>query len=146
MSLEKLNIPPSKKTPGISLDPEGLIEIKGRSMYVDWSEVYKQIEIWIDEYLCVPADLTRVDICLEYFNEINLYFYISLLKKIESVESKNKKFIINWYYEEGDEEILEKGENISNILDIPFNLIKIHDPLVPEFDLTNWRHPQEIQI
>jgi hypothetical protein len=38
---------------------------------------------------------------------------------------KHKKFIINWYYEEGDEDILERGEYFSSILDVPVNIIKI---------------------
>jgi hypothetical protein len=33
--------------------------------------------------------------------------------------------MINWYYEEGDEDILEKGENISSVLDVTFNFIMI---------------------
>jgi hypothetical protein len=44
----------------------------------------------------------------------------------------NKKYSVNWYYEEGDEDILEKGEDISSALDIPFNFIMISDPLLPE--------------
>jgi hypothetical protein len=141
-----VNILASKSTPEISLDPEGIIVIKGRSMKVDWSEFYEQVDVWIDEYILNPADLTHVDIYLEYFDEINLYFFISLLKKIESVSLKNKKYIINWRYDEGDEDILEKGENISFILEVPFNFIKIDDPLIPEYDLINWEYPQRMNI
>jgi hypothetical protein len=71
---------------------------------------------------------------LEYFNEINLKVYYSILKKIGFVASKNKKYVINWYYEEGDEDILEKGEKISTVLDIPFNFIMIDDPLIEATD------------
>jgi hypothetical protein len=121
----------TKKTPEIILNPEGMIKIKGRSMNGDMTDLSRQMEIWVDEYFCDPAELTCVDIYLEYFNEVNLYVYISLLKKIKAIELKNKKYIINWYYEEGDEDILEKGENISFILNIPFNFIKIDDPSFP---------------
>jgi hypothetical protein len=51
----------------------------------------------------------------------------------------NKKYSINWYYEEGDEDILEKGEDISSALNIPFNFIMISDPLLPESDSLRWR-------
>jgi hypothetical protein len=142
MLLKILHISASKKTPEIILNPDGIIRIKGRSMNGDWTKFSNQIEDWIAEYICDPADLTCVDIYLEYFNEINLYVYISLLKKIETVKLKNKKFIINWYYEEGDDVILEKGENISFILDIPFNFIIIHDPSINEYDIEHWEHPQ----
>jgi hypothetical protein len=103
----------------------------------NFAEFSEQIEEWIDEYINNPAELTCVDVCLEYFNEINLHIYYSLLKKIESIKLKNKKFVINWYYEEGDEDILEEGEKISIALDIPFNFIMIDDPMIPELDSSN---------
>ena len=126
------NISATKCTPAISFNPEGIIKIKGRSMSGNVTEFSKQVEDWVDEYICDPADLTCVDFFMEYLDGINLKIYISLLKKITSISLKNKKYIINWYYEEGDEDILERGECISLVLDIPFNFIKICDPLMPE--------------
>ena len=127
--LEK-TISSTKYTPEIRLNPDGIIQITGRSMNGKITEITEQIETWIDEYITNPPELTRVDFNLEYFDEINLKIYYSLLKKIESLKSKNKKYIINWYYEEGDEDILEKGEKISIVLDIPFNFIMIGDPVL----------------
>jgi hypothetical protein len=120
----------TKGTPEISLDPDGTIKIIGRSMLENAAEFSEQTEDWINEYICNPAELTSVDIYLEYFNIINFKNYYSLLKKIGSVALKNKKFIINWYYEEGDEDILEKGEYISTALNMPFNFVMVHDPLM----------------
>jgi hypothetical protein len=45
------------------------------------------------------------------------------LQKITYVALKNKKFIVNWYYEDGDEDILERGEYFASVLDVPINLI-----------------------
>ena len=118
-------ISPTNNTPEVILDPKGTIKLRGRSMSGNVSEFFKQIEDWVDEYICDPADLTCVDIYLEYVNTNDLKIYISLLKKITSISLKNKKYIINWYYEEGDEDILEKGECISSVMAIPFNFIKI---------------------
>jgi hypothetical protein len=66
---------------------------------------------------------------MEYFNGINSMIFNSLLKKISDIKLKDKKFIINWYYEEDDEDILAQGENISSVLDIPINLIKISESI-----------------
>jgi len=82
--------------------------------------------------MCNPAELTTVDISFEYFNIVNFKIYFNLLNKIGSLRLINKKYSVNWYYEEGDEDILEKGEDISSALDIPFNFIMISDPLLPE--------------
>jgi hypothetical protein len=127
MSVKELQILPTKHTPEISLNPEGIIKIRGRSMNGNVTEFYKPIENWIDPYICNSADLTGSDFCLEYSNCINSMIFIFLLKKFTYIKLKNKKFIINWYYEEGDEDILEQGEYISSILDVFFNFIMKSD-------------------
>jgi hypothetical protein len=105
-----------------------MIIIVGRSMFADVNDFTKQVEVWIEEYICDPADITCVDFHLEYLSTNNQKFYITLLRNIEPIKLKNKKYIINWYYEEGDEDILEKGEYISSVVQIPLNFIIIIDP------------------
>lgn len=123
MLLMMKNIAPTNNTPGVFLDPDGTIIIKGRSMNKNAAEFYKQIESWIDIYVHNPPDMTCVDIYFEYFNDVNSTIFNSLLKKISNVKLKNKELVINWYYEEDDDDILAQGENISSVLDIPINLI-----------------------
>jgi hypothetical protein len=123
MLLIRKNISPTENTPKVVLDPDGIIMIKGRSMNKNAAEFYKQIEEWINIYVCNPADLTRVDICFEYFNGANSMIFTSLLRKITEVKLKDKQVVINWYYEEDDDDILAQGENISSVLNIPVNLI-----------------------
>jgi hypothetical protein len=127
MFLSSKNIAPTESTPEVILDPDGVIIIKGRSMNNNAAEFYRQIENWIDVYICNPADFTRVDICLEYFNGINSVIFNSLIRKISDIKLKDKEFVINWYYEEDDEDILAQGENISSVLNIPINLIMTSD-------------------
>ena len=104
----------TKSTPEIILNPEGIIIIRGRSMNGSINELAGDIEEWIDKYITNPAEITYVDFCLEYFNKANSRVIISLLRKIESLALLNKKYVINWFYEEGDEDILEKGEYLSS--------------------------------
>jgi hypothetical protein len=122
--LEK-KIPPTKNSPEIILGPDGIIKIRGRSISENVTEFFKPIGAWIDEYIQNPADLTCVDIKLEYFNSASAKIFIQLLQKLTYVKLKNKKVIYNWYYEDGDEDILERGEYFSSVLDVPFNFIKL---------------------
>jgi len=62
---------------------------------------------------------------LEYCNSASAKVLIHMLQKITYVSLQNKKYIFNWYYEEGDDDILERGEYFAAILDVPFNFIKI---------------------
>jgi len=137
MLLKGKNISSTHNTPAVMLDPEGMIRISGRSMIQDITVISKPIETWIDQYLHNPADLTCIDFYLEYINTTNVKFYISLLARIESLRLKDKKYTINWYYDEGDEDIIEKGEYISSVVEIPFNFIVIADPLISDCNPTD---------
>ncbi len=123
--MEELRISPTKNTPEIILNPEGTIRIKGRSIHENVTEFFEPIEDWISEYITVPADVTSVDLNLEYFNSASAKVFIHILQKITYVTLKHKKFIFNWYYEEGDDDILERGEYFASVLDVRFNFIKL---------------------
>ena len=120
-----LRIAPTKNTPEIILNPEGINKIRGRSIHENVTDFFAPVEDWISDYILAPAEVTYVDLNLEYFNSASAKVLIHLLQKITYVSLKHKKFIFNWYYEDGDEDILERGEYFSSILDVPFNFIKI---------------------
>lgn len=123
----------TESAPEIIMNPDGIITIRGRSMNGNINELKGQIDDWIDKYMCSPAEVTYVNFCLEYFNKVNSGVFRSLLKKIGSLSEINKKFIINWYFEEGDEDILEKGEYLSAVVNIPFNFIEVYDAFMPGY-------------
>ena len=81
MNIVSKKIESTKNTPEITLNPEGFISIKGRSMNVNMTEFFKQIEEWIDLYISEPAEETSFDIYLEYLDTTNLNFYILLCLK-----------------------------------------------------------------
>ena len=123
--MEELRISPTKNTPEIILNPEGIIRIKGRSIHENVTDFFEPVEDWISEYIKAPSEITSVDMNLEYFNSASAKVFIHILQKITYVTLKHKKFIFNWYYEDGDEDILERGEYFASILDVKFNFIKL---------------------
>lgn len=123
--MEELKIAPTKNTPEIFLNPDGVLLIKGRSIHENVTDFFEPIEAWISEYIKAPAEVTCVDLNLEYFNSASAKVFIHILQKITYVTLKHKKFIFNWYYEDGDDDILERGEYFASVLDVRFNLIKL---------------------
>ena len=123
--MEELRISPTKNTPEIILNPQGIIRIKGRSIHENVTDFFEPVEDWISEYITVPAEITSVDMNLEYFNSASAKVFIHILQKVTYVTLKHKKFVFNWYYEEGDEDILERGEYFAAVLDVRFNFIKL---------------------
>jgi hypothetical protein len=122
--MQGTKILPTKNSPEIIMTPDGIIKIRGRSIHENVTDFFKPVHQWIDEYIKDPADLTCVDMMLEYFNSASAKVFIQLLQKLTYVKLKNKKLIFNWYYEDGDEDIFERGEYFAVVLDVPFNFIK----------------------
>jgi hypothetical protein len=122
--MEELRIPPTRNSPEVILTPEGFIRIKGRSIHENVVDFYEPVESWLTEYIKNPADLTCVDINLEYFNSASAKTIIHLLQIVTYVQLKDKKFLFNWFYEEGDEDVLERGQYFASVLDVPFSFIR----------------------
>ena len=70
------------------MNPEGFIKIKGRSIHENVTEFFAPVEVWVSEYIKSPADVTCVDINLEYFNSASAKVFIHLLQKITYVTLK----------------------------------------------------------
>jgi hypothetical protein len=127
MSIQDNCISETTKTPGIMLNPEGVIKIRGRWMMENIADFSRKLSSWFDTYACDPPEISCIDINLEYFNGFNSGLLISLLRKVLFINRTNKWLIVNWYYDEGDEDILELGEYLSLILEKPFNFIMVTD-------------------
>ena len=125
--MDKIHILPTKNTPEFLLDPEGTIKIKGRGLFGTNTEVSEQIINCIDSYISNPAETTYVIIKFEYLNSFSTTILVSILRKLMKVILKSKKLVIQWYYEEDDEDILERGEYISESFNIPIKFIMLND-------------------
>jgi hypothetical protein len=119
MALKKVLIPPTKTTPEITLDPKGTIKIKGRAIDESRDKAPEELTKWIDEYVLNPVEQTRVIIALEFLNSFNTMLLTGVLRKVSQVIRKGKQLVIDWYYEEDDVDIYERGEYISNTINVP---------------------------
>ncbi|MCX6302046.1 MAG: DUF1987 domain-containing protein [Bacteroidia bacterium] len=120
-------ISPTKSTPEVILDPKGTIKLTGRLIPENAEDFFNPIEEWINGYFKDPAEITCVEICLEYINSAGTKYLLDVIHKITHIHLKNNlgKFLINWYYKDEDEDMLEKGRFFSTDLDSPFNFIKV---------------------
>ncbi|KPL16026.1 MAG: hypothetical protein AMS26_06160 [Bacteroides sp. SM23_62] len=122
--MELISLESTKKTPNVLLDPSGKIRIGGRSIPEDASKFYDNILNWVLDYCHTPSDSTIVDIELEYFNSGSAKFVMQILRELSELLTEGKDLKVNWYYEEGDDDILERGEYYSSILDLEINFIE----------------------
>jgi hypothetical protein len=123
--LEPLIIQETRKTPMVKLDPDGKLFIEGRSIPEDAGLFYENILDWISRYSASPKQTTTIDIALEYLNSGTSKYMLQVLKRLKDLAVNDKKIKVNWYYEEGDDDIVERGEYYASILDIEINYKKI---------------------
>ena len=122
--MDNLLIESTKKTPEVSFNVDGRIKISGRSIPEDATKFYDDLYEWIFYYCQHPSESTTVDIELEYFNSGSSKAILHILRALVDVEKKGHKITINWYYEEGDDDIMERGEYYESILNTKFNFIE----------------------
>lgn len=125
--LSRVIIQSTENTPFVTLDPQGFIKMKGKGMVLNNSENFGQINEWLDGYLQDPAEVTYFSICFEYLNSFCTSKLISIIRKISNVILKERRLVIYWYYEIDDDDILERGEFISEIVKIPFEFVSTAD-------------------
>ena len=126
--MEALAIEGTAKTPSVRFNAqEGLVEIKGRSIPENSIEFYKPLVEWLEKYSAAPTDLTQVNVQLEYFNTSSSKCILDVFKKLEKINSGSSNVIINWHYEEDDEDMLEAGEDYEAIINVPFKMIEVEE-------------------
>ena len=117
------------KTPTVNFNAEaGVLELKGRSIPENSIEFYKPIFDWVENYRASPKTETQVNVVLEYFNTSSSKCILDFFKKLENLNSGGKtKVVINWHYEEDDEDMLEAGEDYQAIISVPFKMVSIEE-------------------
>lgn len=123
--MEDIKIEGTAKTPTVNFDSNaGTLEIKGRSIPENSIEFYKPLIDWIESYARQAKTATQVNIQLEYFNTSSSKCILDLFKRLENVTGDT---IVQWYYEEDDEDMLEAGEDYEAIINIPFKMIEVEE-------------------
>ncbi len=124
--MKTISIEATPKTPTITFDSgKGFLEIKGRSIPENALEFYKPLVEWVEKYADKPQTSTNVNIQLEYFNTSSSKCILDVFKKLEAIKKGGSNVLINWYYEEDDEDMLEAGEDYQAIVNVPFKMVQV---------------------
>ncbi|MGC1390142.1 MAG: SiaC family regulatory phosphoprotein [Bacteroidales bacterium] len=127
MSENQKILSPTRSTPEVVFESKGIIKITGRLIPDNPTDFFNLLDKAIDEYFCNAPDVTCLEIYLEYINSEGTMSLIETINKIIHIHLRDnkKKLIINWYYKDDDEDLLEKGTFFSSVLDTYISLIKI---------------------
>lgn len=121
--MDVIKIKGTDDTPNVILDAENnIIEFSGRSLPEDVVTFYAPVIQWIEEYAKSPNAKTNIIFRLEYFNTASSKILLDILLKFEDILNDGHEVVVSWYYQEDDEDMLEAGEEYSEIVDIPFEM------------------------
>ncbi|MBQ5403040.1 MAG: DUF1987 domain-containing protein [Bacteroidales bacterium] len=122
--MERIQIDPLQNAPRIDFDPDnGVLLFEGKSLMEDSEAFYLPLVNWIIEYAKAPHKGTVVNFRYDYFNTSSSKWLITITKQLKLLYDADPTTTINWYWP--DDDILEYGEVIRDLVDMPINLIEI---------------------
>ena len=125
-SSRPVDIKETVDSPKILLDAEkATFLIDGPSYPEDAYDVYDTVLDWIkqNDYL-----LNNELVCHFKFNVLSSAsrkMVYEILLELEKLHKANDGILISWHYEKFDEDMLEVGEDFSEIVNIPFKLLPV---------------------
>ena len=124
--METLIIEATDETPKIVLDQSKMLfEISGRSLPEDVVCFYQPVMDWMDKLESEPIENMEFCFKLEYFNTASSKLILDIFLKLDEIYQDGNKINVKWYFSELDEDLEEAGEEYSELIEIPFELIAI---------------------
>ncbi|MGD1841457.1 MAG: DUF1987 domain-containing protein [Thermonemataceae bacterium] len=124
--MENINIDATSKTPRVSFNYHtGILEITGRSIPENSYQFYEPLLEWLDKYQETPKDKSIFTFKLDYFNTSSSMYILGILKKLEKIYLEGKKAEVKWYYDVDDEDMLQTGEDLKQIVKVPIEMVEI---------------------
>ena len=118
-------IEPTLNTPFVSFNPNREMWMEGKALPEDSKRFFDPLIDWVKEKLEINSSHVNVNLKLEYFNTSSSKQIYELLLAIR--QKANFNVTINWFYEEGDDDLLDSGKHYESLIEVPFNHIEYPD-------------------
>ena len=113
--------------PSVDLNAStGVLQISGRSIPEHPVKFYEPISAWITNYVATAPKEVKVIIHLDYLNTHSTECVLLLLKKLEAyLKSSSATITVLWNFDEDDEDMEALGEDMSSLIQIPFEIKEV---------------------
>lgn len=110
--------------PTIKLDAQtGICEISGESYLEETVSFYQQVLDWLKEYMTQIKKSITFNFMLNYFNTNSSRSILNILKLLKTYKDSGGKVQVNWYYQDGDVDMLEEVEEYTTDTGLEISLI-----------------------
>ena len=122
--METLHIKHTEDVPEVILNKDDeIFEISGMSFHEDVNTFYEPVLNWIKVYTGNPNPLTVFNFKFTYFNTATSKIILDILTMLEELDEAGNNVIVKWHFAEGDEDMLEAGEEFSEMVEVPIELV-----------------------
>lgn len=126
MEKYSIQIEPTSITPFCKLDlTNNVLAFKGRSSPCSSLDFYNPIIENVDQAFRQGKDTLTANFEFEYFNTSSSKCIYNLLRRLANAKGDGANVIINWFYEEDDDDMRETGEDYEEVLGLTFNYIPV---------------------
>lgn len=101
----------------------GVCTIAGESFLEDTLRFYSPLIQWVKDFTEVVRKPITFTCKLTYFNTSTSKSLHEILRLLKTYEENGGQITVEWFYDEGDEEILEEIEDYIIDLNLDINLI-----------------------
>lgn len=116
----------TKTTPALLINAQtGKFVLKGNSNPENALEFYEPLFDYFEKLSQNPPALFEASFTLEYFNTSSIRCIFVILKKLQAMKQNGCTVSVLWHYEEGDDDMLESGEDFADLLNIDFNYVML---------------------
>lgn len=122
--MNPLLIEATDDSPFVSLNNfTGVLEISGRSLPEDVHMFYEPVFFWLGDYLKIANDKTILRLKIEYVNSASQRAINKILSLLEPLKDSEGHVQVEWHYHEDDEDMLETGTDLSEVVNLPFSFV-----------------------
>lgn len=122
--MENLSIEESKLSPYIEMNVSGACKITGVSRPEDPKTFFKPVFDWLDSFFELKPAPLILTIELNYFNTSSSKVLLDIFEKLEDNKEEVDVKVI-WIYEEDDDELLDAGEELLDLVEIDYELKEV---------------------
>ena len=132
--MKSLCIEKTEYSPKVNFTPsENIFELLGTSRPEDviafYEPIRQAIEKYVAEYLSQNSDDKikqlnyKVVFNLNYINSASSKYILQIIDNFKRLHTAGANIEIVWHYEDMDDQILEDGEDLSDVIRVPFTFV-----------------------
>jgi len=122
--IDRLFVEGKEDRPEIDMNPaENVFLIKGRSIPENAYDFYQPVIDWLDNYMKNPNSLSIFEFRFEHLNTHSTQQIMKILQKLKKLLNDSKAKI-KWYYNKDDNDMLELGSRLKELIDVDIRFIE----------------------